>query len=260
MRFCNAIFLHNHPNKKENCWIFFHVFVLRNNNQININIAKQINGLEVFDPWFVSVIHSHFNLSLGIKRFTNPTVPCSIFFTKTLKDPCIWQFKSTCVYFDLLFDLKGPGGSGAGGGSGGGSNRWSGLWGLSGAKDSKMDALVHQLDTYSRLGIPRVPHHPHVMAGGSQQLHQNQSINIQDVEDEVEEGKNQEFLFLNSRLLTEVLLTDKQILSVAPSPKRLELCNFFWIHICMHLWNKTVSRSVDTICDWNLSYWCRWAW
>ena len=89
-----------------------------------------------------------------------------------------------------MFDLKGPGGSGAGGGSGGGSsNRWSGLWGLSGAKDSKMDALVHQLDTYSRLGIPRVPHHPHVMAGGSQQLHQNQSFNIQDVEDEVEEGR-----------------------------------------------------------------------
>ena len=109
-----------------------------------------------------------------------------------------------------MFDLKGPGGSGAGGGSGGGSsNRWSGLWGLSGAKDSKMDALVHQLDTYSRLGIPRVPHHPHVMAGGSQQL---QSFNIQDVEDEVEEGRrmfsNGIRNFCSKTLGYSVLLTD----------------------------------------------------
>ena len=65
------------------------------------------------------------------------------------------------------------------GGGGGGSNRWSGLWGLSGGKGSKMDSLVHQLDTYSRLGIPRVPHHMQLT---------HAPITLQDVDDEVEEG------------------------------------------------------------------------
>ena len=154
------------------------------------------------------------------------------------------------VYLDIVFDLKGPGGSGAGGGSGGGSsNRWSGLWGLSGAKDSKMDALVHQLDTYSRLGIPRVPHHPHVMAGGSQQLHQNQSFNIQDVEDEVEEGRTMFSNGIRNFCCTTLLQMTTDCLQISKfyqcrkfEKKNLEMCNFLWIHnICMHVWEKTVS-------------------
>lgn len=43
-----------------------------------------------------------------------------------------------------------------------------------------MDSLVHQLDTYSRLGIPRVPHHMQLT---------HAPITLQDVDDEVEEGK-----------------------------------------------------------------------
>ena len=42
-----------------------------------------------------------------------------------------------------------------------------------------MDSLVHQLDTYSRLGIPRVPHHMQLT---------HAPITLQD-DDEVEEGK-----------------------------------------------------------------------
>lgn len=50
------------------------------------------------------------------------------------------------------------------------SNRWSGLWGSS-VKDSKMAALVQQLDTYSKIGIPKLHHQAHF-----------------EYEDEVEEG------------------------------------------------------------------------